>query len=204
MAYIFESFVLEGKFLEIIKLFALASALAMDAFAVSITQGLSSQKFIIKRALIIALTFGLFQMLMPLLGYLLGSQLAGVVSNIDHFVAFVLLSIIGMKMIIDGVKAKTDEVVCQRKEEFKIVSLITLGIATSIDAFAVGITFAFLKVKLIVPLLMIGIVTFVLSFFGVKMGCTIGYKYKNKAEIFGGIVLILIGLHILLEHIGIL
>ena len=185
-----------------IELIILAVALAMDAFAVSITQGLCLTKSITRCALIIGAFFGFFQGFMPLIGYFLGLQFSSFISSFDHWIAFILLGLIGAKMIYESLN---DE----EKEEsttpvLNYPKLFTLAIATSIDALAVGISFAFLEVEIISAVLVIGIITFVISFVGVRMGHLVGNKFKNNAEILGGVVLILIGLKILLEHLNIL
>ena len=175
-------------------------SLSMDAFAISICKGLSMKRIYWKKASIIALYFGIFQTLMPVLGYFFGRSFTDLVSFVDHWIAFVLLAIIGVDMIkstFDNEKEKQND-----RVDFK--TMIILAIATSIDALAVGITFAFLKVKLIYAVCSIGIITFALSLFGVKIGNKFGDKFQNKAELFGGIVLILIGVKILLEHLGII
>ena len=174
--------------------------LAMDAFAVSVCKGISIKKLNYKDVLIIALYFGIFQAIMPLIGYLFGTTFSKFVSYIDHWIVFVLLSIIGGKMILDSVKdeeGKGDD-----KINFK--TMIILALATSIDALAIGITFAFFEINILKAILVIGVVTFLLSALGVKIGNKFGDKFGKKAEIAGGIILIIIGLKILLEHLGIL
>ena len=173
--------------------------LAMDAFAVSICKGLSIKQLNIKKVIIIALYFGLFQALMPVLGYFLGSTFSILVQKIDHWIAFILLTIIGGKMIIDS--TMSDDVSDERLD-FK--TMFILAIATSIDALAVGITFAFFEINLLLAILLIGIITFILSIIGVIIGNRFGGKFQNKAHLIGGIILILIGLKILLEHLGII
>lgn len=184
----------------IIEILLTSVGLAMDAFAVAICKGLSMKKFNIKNGLIVGLYFGLFQGLMPLIGYFLGSFFEELIVSIDHWVAFVLLGFIGLNMIKE---ALSNECECSNdKVDFK--SMLPLAIATSIDALAIGITMAFLKVNIIIAVLSIGIITFILSFMGVWIGNKFGTKYEKKAQIFGGIVLILIGIKILLEHLGII
>ena len=175
-------------------------SLAMDAFAVSICKGLSMKKIDFKKAIIIALYFGIFQALMPVLGYFLGSTLSSFVKSVDHWVAFILLAIIGGNMIKDS----TDDEIEKRNDNIDVKTMLLLAIATSIDAFAVGVTFAFFEVNLLFSISIIGIITFVLSFLGVIIGNKFGDKLQNRAELAGGIVLIIIGLKILLEHLGIL
>ena len=175
----------------IIELILLSIGLGMDAFAVSICKGISMKKMDWKKACIIGLYFGGFQAIMPVIGYFLGSTFEIFITNFDHWVAFILLAIIGGNMI-----KETFNTECE--------TMIILAIATSIDALAVGITFAFFKVNLILAISLIGIITFVLSVIGTKVGNKFGDKYENKAEFVGGVILILLGLKILLEHLGIL
>lgn len=184
----------------IIEILLLAVSLAMDAFAVSICKGLSMKKINWKKAIIIGLYFGIFQALMPAIGYFLGSTFESFVNNIDHWIAFILLFLIGGNMIKEAF-SKEEKENCNDNVDFK--TMIVLAIATSIDALAVGITFAFLNVNLIISAILIGIITFIISLIGVKIGNKFGSKYENKAEFFGGFVLILIGAKILLEHLGI-
>lgn len=174
--------------------------LAMDAFAVSICKGLSMKKINWKSTLIIAIYFGLFQAIMPVFGYLLGSSFSVIVQKIDHWIAFILLAIIGGNMI----KESKDDETEKRNDKVDFKTMIILAIATSIDALAVGVTFAFFKVNIILSISIIGLITFILSFVGVIIGNKFGDKFQNKAEFTGGIILIFIGLKILLEHLGIL
>ena len=184
-----------------IEIFLIGISLAVDAFAVSICKGLSMKKLDMKKALIIGLYFGLFQGMMPIIGYLLGKNFSDVVEVVDHWIAFILLGFIGGKMIKESL-SKDDEG-CTDDVSFK--TMVVLAIATSIDALAVGITFAFLKnTYLVLSFVLIGIITFVLSVLGVKIGNVFGDKYEKKAEFAGGLILILLGLKILLEHLGIL
>lgn len=184
----------------IVEIFAIGVALAMDAFAVSICKGLSMKKINWKKAIIIGLYFGAFQALMPVIGYFLGTTLSGFVEKIDHWIAFVLLGIIGGNMI----KESTDDEVEKRNDKVDFKTMLVLAIATSIDAMAVGVTFAFLKTNLVLAISIIGIITFIISVLGVIIGNKFGDKFQNKAELIGGIVLIIIGLKILLEHLGII
>ena len=183
------------------ELFLLAVGLSMDAFAVSICEGLSMKKLDLKRASILALFFGGFQAGMPLLGYLLGKNFQQYITSIDHWIAFVLLVIIGGNMIKEALD-KEEEAKEDKKFCLKYVSV--LAVATSIDALAVGITFAFLQVSIIPAVCLIGITTFILSLVGVKIGNVFGAKYKSKAELLGGTILIIIGLKILVEHLGLI
>jgi len=185
------------KLLEII---LVGVGLAMDAFAVSVCKGLSMKKIKWKSVLIIAVYFGLFQAIMPVFGYFLGSAFSTLVQKVDHWIAFVLLSIIGGNMI----KESRDDEVEKRNDRVDFKTMIVLAIATSIDALAVGVTFAFFEVNLILAITIIGIVTFILSVIGVFIGNKFGDKFQNKAELVGGIILIVIGLKILLEHLGVL
>ena len=186
--------------MELFEIIAIGIGLAMDAFAVSICKGLSMKKIDWKKAIIIALYFGIFQALMPILGYFLGSTFSSFVQSVDHWIAFILLAIIGGNMIKDS----TDDEVEKRNDKVDVKTMLLLAIATSIDALAVGVTFAFFEVNLLLSISIIGIITFVLSFFGVIIGNKFGDKFQNRAELAGGIVLIIIGLKILLEHLGIL
>ena len=186
--------------MELFEIIAIGVGLAMDAFAVSICKGLSMKKIDWKKAIIIALYFGIFQALMPILGYFLGSTFSSFVQSVDHWIAFILLAIIGGNMIKDS----TDDEVEKRNDKVDVKTMLLLAIATSIDALAVGVTFAFFEVNLLLSISIIGIITFVLSFLGVIIGDKFGDKFQNRAELAGGIVLIIIGLKILLEHLGIL
>lgn len=189
-----------GEVMGVIEIFLLGIGLAMDAFAVSICKGLSMKKMEWKKAVIIALYFGIFQALMPVIGYLLGVGFEEKITSIDHWIAFGLLSIIGINMIREAFDDKENE----ENDNVDFKSMLVLAVATSIDALAVGITFAFLKVNVILSVAIIGIVTFIISICGVKIGNVFGDKYEAKAEIAGGVILILLGLKILLEHLGIL
>lgn len=184
--------------MSLFSLFIIALGLSMDAFAVAICKGLAMQKITIKKALIVGLWFGGFQGLMPAIGYLLGSQFESYIINIDHWIAFVLLFIIGGNMIKEALSQ--DEEPASESLAFK--EMLVLALATSIDALAVGVTFAFLKVQIVPAVLFIGVITFTLSSLGVKIGNIFGSRYKSKAEFAGGIILILMGCKILLEHLG--
>lgn len=183
----------------LLELFILAVGLSMDAFAVSICKGLSVRTLRPKHNLIAGLYFGGFQAGMPLIGYLLGTQFESLITSVDHWIAFVLLGIIGANMIKESF-GEPDEL----DDSFSFRTMLPLAIATSIDALAVGVTFAFLKVDIIPAITFIGLTTFVLSAIGVKIGNVFGAKFKSKAELAGGCVLILMGLKILLEHLGII
>lgn len=184
----------------IIELIFLSIGLAMDAFAVSICKGLSMKKMEWKKAAIIGLYFGGFQALMPVVGYLLGFGFEDKIKNIDHWIAFILLGFIGGNMIKEAFSKEEKE--DNDKIDFK--TMIILAIATSIDALAVGVTFSFLDVNLMLAISLIGIITFVISMIGVKCGNVFGDKYEAKAEFAGGVILILLGIKILLEHLGII
>ena len=184
----------------IIELILLSIGLGMDAFAVSVCKGISVKKMNWKKACIIGLYFGGFQAIMPVIGYFFGSSFESIITNIDHWIAFILLAIIGAKMIQEAFQKEEEEY----NEDISVKTMIVLSIATSIDALAVGITFAFLKVNLLLAITLIGTITFILSVIGTKIGNRFGDKYKSKAELAGGIILIIIGLKILLEHIGII
>lgn len=172
----------------------------MDAFAVSVCKGLAMPKCTFKKAAIVGLWFGGFQALMPAIGYILGAQFQEAIASIDHWIAFVLLALIGGNMIHEALDNDEEEA----DASLDVKTMFLLAVATSIDALAIGITFAFLKVNIIPAVCFIGIVTFIISFAGVKIGNIFGARYKNKAEIVGGVILILLGLKILLEHLGFL
>ncbi len=184
----------------ILELLILATGLSMDAFAVSVCKGLAMKKLEFKNMAIVGLWFGGFQALMPAIGYFLGVQFKNQITAIDHWIAFVLLGIIGANMIKEACSKDDEEEV---KANLDVKTMFMLAIATSIDALAVGITFAFLSVNLVHAVSFIGITTFILSAVGVGIGNIFGTKYKAKAEITGGIILILLGIKILLEHLGI-
>ena len=182
----------------LIELFLIAVGLSMDAFAVSVCKGLAMPKCTFKKAAIVGLWFGGFQALMPAIGYVLGAQFQETIASIDHWIAFVLLALIGGNMIHEALDNDEEEA----DASLDVKTMFLLAVATSIDALAIGITFAFLKVNIIPAVCFIGIVTFIISFAGVKIGNVFGVRYKNKAEIVGGVILILLGLKILLEHLG--
>lgn len=184
----------------IIELIVLGIGLAMDAFAVAVCKGLSMSKMSWRKACIVGAYFGIFQAAMPLIGYLLGISFQDKIASIDHWIAFVLLGSIGINMI----KEATSKDKESSNDSVKFKDMLILAIATSIDALAVGITFAFLKVNILLAISLIGIITFVLSIIGVKIGNIFGDKYEKKAELAGGTILILLGIKILLEHLGIL
>lgn len=181
-------------------LFVLAVGLSMDACAVAICKGLAMQKASLKKAMIVGLWFGGFQALMPAIGYILGSQFEQYIVSIDHWIAFVLLCFIGGNMIKESLSKEEEEA----NASLAVKDMILLAVATSIDALAVGVTFAFLQVQILPAVSFIGVITFVLSAVGVKIGNLFGCKFKSKAELAGGIILIIMGTKILLEHLGIL
>ena len=181
------------------ELFLLAVGLSMDAFAVSVCKGLSLGRIELKHMVKAGVWFGGFQALMPLIGYFLGSFFSDLITKWDHWIAFLLLLLIGGGMIKESF-SKEEEVDANMDAK----SMLMLAIATSIDALAVGVTFAFLKVNIVPAISFIGVVTFVFSAVGIEIGSIFGIKYKSKAELAGGIVLILIGLKILLEGVGVL
>lgn len=183
-----------------IELLLLSIGLGMDAFAVAVCKGISMKRMNWKKASIIGLYFGGFQALMPVLGYFLGSTFENVITNLDHWIAFILLGIIGGNMIKDSFSNECDNF----DDDVSFKTMLILSIATSIDALAVGITFAFLRVNLVLAISIIGIITFVLSVIGTKVGNRFGDKYEKKAEFVGGVILVLLGTKILLEHLNIL
>ena len=191
-------------YMGIVELFLTAVGLSMDAFAVSLCKGLKMPRLSWKHAFIIGAFFGGFQALMPLLGWVLGTQFEHLITNIDHWIVFALLVFIGGKMIWEAVKGDGDEDCDCKESALGLRELIVLAVATSIDALAVGISFAFLDVKIVPAVLLIGVTTFVLSVAGVAIGNKFGVKYKKRAEIAGGMILVLLGVKILLEHLGVI
>lgn len=179
------------------ELFAIALGLSMDAFAVSITKGLCLREMRYRHALTVGLFFGGSQALMPLIGFFLGVQFEDYLTSADHWIIFGLLFLIGVNMIVESRQKEEDK--C---DTLSMRNMTVLSLATSIDALAVGITFAFLHANIYASVAVIGLTTLVLSFFGVVIGNLFGAKFKSKAEIAGGIILILIGVKILLEHLG--
>ena len=188
-----------------VELFLLGVGLSMDAFAVSVCKGLGMRKLDKKQALIIGLYFGGFQALMPFIGWFLGSQFQQYITSIDHWIAFILLGFIGGKMMVEAVREWNEEETVEVMDApIDHKNMFVLAVATSIDALAVGITFAFLNTPIIEAITIIGITTMVLSIIGVIVGNFFGSRYKSKAEFIGGLILVLLGLKILLEHLGIL
>lgn len=178
--------------------------LSMDAFAVALCKGLSMRRVNYAHAAVIALFFGVFQAVMPLIGWVLGTQFARYITSVDHWIAFALLGYIGGKMIWDALHEAPETAPCAGEGRLDLKELLMLAVATSIDALAVGITFAFLQVSILPAAATIGLITFALSFAGVVVGNRFGTRFQKKAEIAGGVVLVLIGLKILLEHLGLL
>ena len=183
----------------LIELFFIAVGLSMDVFAVSVCKGLAMPKCTFKKAAIVGLWFGGFQALMPLIGYFAGRFLSDFVTNYSHWIAFILLAIIGVSMIKESFGDEE-----QIGASMDVKSMFLLAVATSIDALMVGVTFAFLNVAIVPAVLFIGATTFVCSAVGVRIGSIFGMRYKSRAELCGGIILILIGLKIVLEGVGLL
>ncbi len=184
-----------------LSLLMLAVGLSMDAFAVAVCKGLALKKITFRHALTVGLWFGGFQALMPLLGYLLAAQFREAITAYAHWIAFILLALIGGNMIREAVFEKEEP---ETDSALSFRSMLPLALATSIDALAVGVTFAFLDVQIGPSVLLIGVTTLLLSMAGVKAGSLFGAKYEKKAEILGGVILILLGIKTLLEHLGIL
>ena len=184
----------------LVELFIIAVGLSMDAFAVSVCKGLSVRELKPRHALTVGAYFGGFQMLMPLIGFALGVRFQSLITSIDHWIAFVLLGLIGANMIRESREHDEENL----GDSFSFGTMLPLAVATSIDALAVGITFAFLQVSILPAVTVIGCTTFVLSAVGIKIGHVFGTRYKSRAELVGGIVLIVLGCKILLEHLGIL
>ena len=172
----------------------------MDAFAVSVCKGLSVRRGSMKQALTVGIWFGGFQALMPFLGYLLGITFSSLITNVDHWIAFVLLAFIGFNMIRESRSEEENE----SNDRFDFKTMLPLAVATSINALAVGVTFAFLQVNIVPAVSFIGCITFILSAIGLKAGNIIGAKNRSRAEFAGGLVLILMGIKILLEHLGVI
>ena len=183
-----------------VELFLIAVGLSMHAFSVSICKGLTTKKFSWRMALVCGLWFGFFQALMPIIGYFLGAQFQEMIEAYDHWIAFGLLFLIGANMIREAVWGKEEE----QDGSLGFKTMLLLAIATSIDALAVGVSFACIQVKIWSSVIIIGITTFLFSVLGVKIGNVFGSKYEKSASIVGGIILILIGLKILLEHLGVI
>ena len=187
-----------------VELFLIGVGLSMDAFVVSICKGLGMSRLNMRQAAVISLFFGGFQALIPLIGWALGSQLTDFITPIDHWIAFGLLAFVGGKMLWDAFHEDDEDEGVQTDEKLDLKELLMLAIATSIDALAVGITFAFLQVAIVPSITIIGLTTFVISFAGVAVGHFFGARFEKPATIVGGVVLILIGVKILLEHLGVI
>ena len=186
--------------MSLLELFLLAVGLSMDAFAVSVCKGLSVRRGSMKQALTVGIWFGGFQALMPFLGYLLGITFSSLITSIDHWIAFVLLAFIGFNMIRE---ARSDEE-NESNDRFDFKTMLPLAVATSIDALAVGVTFAFLRVNIVPAVSFIGVTTFLISAAGVKVGNIFGGRWQKGAQITGGVILILLGVKILIEHLGLI
>ena len=185
--------------MDLLSLLLLAVGLSMDAFAVAVCKGLALKKITLRHALIVGLWFGGFQALMPLIGYFLGAQFKEAIAAYDHWIAFGLLSLIGGNMIRESFS--DDE---ELNDDFGFRTMLLLAVATSIDALAVGVTFGFLQVRILPAVCFIGVITFLLSAAGVKVGSLFGERWRKGAQIAGGVILILLGLKILLEHLGVI
>ena len=190
--------------MSIVELFLIGVGLSMDAFAVAVCQGLCMPKLNLRQGGVIALYFGGFQALMPLIGWFLGSQFAGYIQSFDHWVAFVLLALIGGNMVREALSPEEEETSCAVNSTLDHKKLFMMAVATSIDALAIGVAFAFMDVLILPAVSLIGCTTFCLSLVGVVVGNFFGSRYKKRAELTGGIILILLGVKILLEHLGIL
>jgi len=184
--------------MNLITVLFIAFGLSMDAFAVSITSGLAISRLRISHAMRIALFFGLFQAVMPIVGWLAGMGLRDIISGVDHWIAFVLLTVIGIKMIFESSKMKEDKA----SDPLDVYTLLILSVATSIDALAVGLSLSVLNVAIITPVVIIGITTFLFSFAGVYIGKRVGHLFESKIELAGDLILIGIGIKILAEHLA--
>ena len=187
--------------MSLLELFLIGIGLSMDAFAAAVCRGLAMPKLNGGHAVVIALYFGGFQALMPLLGWLLGSQFAGNIQKVDHWIAFVLLTLIGGNMVREVLTGKDDETDCACEDCLDHRQLLLMAVATSVDALAVGVTFAFLSVSILPAAAIIGTTTFGLSIVGVVVGNFFGIRYQKRAELTGGLILILLGVKILVEHL---
>jgi putative Mn2+ efflux pump MntP len=183
--------------MDMLSIILIAIGLSMDSFAVSVTNGLTIRDLNVKRVLLISFSLAIFQAVMPLIGWFAGIGIEQYITEFDHWIAFVLLSFIGIKMIYEGLQKNGKE----KDSELKILTLIGQSFATSIDAFAVGISFAFLNISIITPVFIIGFITFIFSLIGLQLGKYFGKKIGKSVEVFGGIVLLGIGFKILIEHL---
>lgn len=186
----------------LVSIVLLAVSLAMDAFAVAICKGLAMQKLSVRNMVIVGAWFGTFQALMPTIGYFLGSAFEDKITAIDHWVGFALLAIIGINMIRESRECDC-EAEANANDSLEVKEMFMLAVATSIDALAVGITFAFVEMNVLLAVILIGVITFTISMFGVKIGNVFGTKYKSKAEFAGGTMLIFLGVKMLLEGLGV-
>ena len=184
--------------MKLVEIILIAVGLSMDAFAVSITLGLSVEKPRVREIIIPGVYFGFFQALMPIIGYFAGTYFAAKIQEFDHWVAFILLGIIGGNMIRESLSKNEEEA---NENSFQFIKMLVLAIATSIDALAVGVTFAFFKINIFIAAIIIGSITCVISMAGVKIGNIFGTKFKSKAEFIGGAVLVLLGIKIVIEHL---
>jgi len=184
--------------MDFVTLVGIALGLAMDAFAVSIASGVAIKYLKIRHALRIAFSFGMFQAVMPIIGWLSGSGLRDIISNVDHWITFGLLTLIGCKMMYESNRLESKK---KNRDPLNLYVLFLLSIATSMDALAVGITFAFLRISILTPVAVIGGITFLLSFAGVFVGGRFGHFFEKKIEIVGGLILIGMGIKILVEHL---
>lgn len=182
--------------MNVVNLIAISVAVSLDAFAVAIGKGLSLERKSVSKALLVGTLFGIFQMMMTLVGFFLGKSCASFIEITAHWLAFLLLGVVGVNMILEGFRNETDET------GWRLPTLLVLSLATSLDAFSVGITLAFLKTQILITSIVIGLITFVLCFIGVLLGHKLGTKLQVGATFFGGLILILIGCYILLEHFG--
>lgn len=187
-----------------IEILLIGVGLSMDAFAVALSKGLSMRKLNMKAGILIAVFFGFFQAFMPFIGWLVCRNFEKYITRVDHWIVFVLLGFIGIKMIVDAIKESKKEEIEDKDGQIRIGELFLLAIATSIDALAVGISFAFLSINIWSSITIIGITTLILSFIGVLIGCKFGARFQTKAQIAGGIILLLVGVKILLEHLGVI
>lgn len=181
----------------IVEVLLTSIGLAMDALAISICKGLSFSKIRFKNVIIVGLYFGIFQALMPLIGYILGSRFKELIVSVDHWIAFFLLALIGLSMLKEGLSKEYDSL----DDNVSLKAMLPLAIATSIDALAVGITFSFLDVNILESIIFIGSITFFISLVGVVIGNKVGVKYQKKSQVIGGVILFIIGLKILIEHL---
>ena len=187
-----------------VELFFIAVGLSMDAFAVSICLGLNMEKVTTKKLFIVGLYFGTFQAVMPLIGFLVAALFTAKIVAFDHWIAFGLLCFLGGKMMVGSLKKEDGEQPCKKETSISHMVMFPLAVATSIDALAVGVSLAFLRVSIIPAVSFIGVTTFIISVLGVRIGYIFGVKCKSKAEFIGGVILVLIGIKILLEHLDII